>query len=111
MLLVLGSPVQKQDRDLLGVQQRVTKMIKDLEHLPYEVEGKWMRPGSSQWCIVDRTKSYGLKLEYSKFHTNMQKNFFMVRVTEHWNRLPGEVVESPSMEIFKTCLDAYLCHP
>jgi len=66
-------------------------MIKDLEHLPYEVEGKWMRPGSSQWCIVDRTRSYGLKLEYSKFHTNMQKNFFMVRVTEHWNKLPTEV--------------------
>ena len=35
---------------------------------------------------------------------------FMVRVMEHWNRLPREVVESPSMEIFKTHLDAYLCH-
>ena len=28
-------------------------------------------------------------------------NFFTVRVTEHWNRLPRDVVESPSMEIFK----------
>ena len=32
---VLDSPVQK-DRDLLGVQQRATKMIKGLEYLPYE---------------------------------------------------------------------------
>jgi len=39
----------------------------------------------------------------------MQKNFFTVRVMEHWNRLPREVVESPSEEIFKTHLEAYLC--
>jgi len=40
----------------------------------------------------------------------MQKNFFMGTVKEHWNRLPSEVVETPSMEIFKTCLDAYPCN-
>jgi len=32
-----------------------------------------------------------LFLEHRKFHTNMRKNFFMVVVTEHWNRLPREV--------------------
>ena len=31
----------------------------------------------------------------------------MVRVMESWNRLPREVVESPSLEILKTCWDAY----
>jgi len=54
------------------------------------------------------TRSNDLKLEHRKFHTNTWKNFFMVRVMEHWNRLPGEVVESP-METFKTHVDAYLC--
>jgi len=56
----------------------------------------------------DRVKSNGLKLEQRKFHANMQKNLFMVRMMEHWNRLPREAVEAPSMQIFKTSLDAYL---
>ena len=61
-------------------------------------------------ACCNRTRSNGLKLEHRKFFTNTQKNFFMVRVTEHWNRLPREVVESLSVEIFKTHLNAYLCN-
>ena len=38
------------------------------------------------------------------------RNFFTVRVTEHWNRLPREVVQLPSLETFKTRLDTYLCN-
>ena len=57
----------------------------------------------------DRRRRNGLKLEHRNFRTNMWKTFFTVRVTEHWNRLPGEVVESP-MEIFKTHVDTYLCN-
>jgi len=36
------------------------------------------------------------------------KKFFTVRVTEHWNRLPKEVAEPPSLEMIKIYLDAYL---
>ena len=57
----------------------------------------------------NRAGSNGQKCEHRKFRTNMQKNFFTVGVTEDWNRLPREVVHSPSMEILKTHLDAYLC--
>jgi len=38
-----------------------------------------------------------------------RNNFFTLRVTEPWNRLPREVVESPSLEIFNTRLDKVLC--
>ncbi|KGL76302.1 hypothetical protein N309_03014, partial [Tinamus guttatus] len=50
----------------------------------------------------------GDKLKHQKFHMNLRKKFLTVRVPEHWNRLPREVVESPSLEIFKTRLDAVL---
>ena len=41
---------------------------------------------------------------------SMRKNFFTLKVTEHWNRLYREVLESPFLEIFKTQPDADFCN-
>jgi len=90
-------PFKKDEELLESVQRKAMRMVRGLEHLSCE----------------ERLRDLGLfslkkRRLRGKFHLNMRKNFFTLRVTEHWNRFPREVVESP-LEIFKTRLDKVLC--
>ncbi|KFV60858.1 hypothetical protein N341_04152, partial [Tyto alba] len=50
----------------------------------------------------------GFKLKEGRLRLDIGKKFFTIRVLKHWNELPREVVDAPSLETFKARLDRAL---
>ncbi|KFP01108.1 hypothetical protein N300_00976, partial [Calypte anna] len=130
------APQFKKDKEVLErVQRRATKMIKGVEHLPYEerlrelglfslekrrlrgfivafqylkgLTGKLGRDFFTRACN-DGKRSNGFKLKVHRFRLGMRTKFFTVKVMRHWNRLPRGAVDAPSLEMFKERLDEAL---
>lgn len=56
------------------------------------------------WREEDEVDSW-IKLCLRRFRLDTRKNLFTEQAVKQWNRLLRAVAESPSLEIFKKCVD------
>jgi len=52
----------------------------------------------------DRIRGNYFKLKEERFRLDIEMFFFTVRVVKSWNRLPRDVSDAPSLEMFKVKL-------
>lgn len=58
------------------------------------------------YCVYsERIRGNVLKLREGRFRLDVRKKKFTVRVVKCWNRVLRELVESPSLEVLKSCQD------
>jgi len=73
------------------------------------LKGAYKKDGEGLFTRVcsDRTGGKGCKLKEGRFRLDIRKTFFM-NVVKHWQMLPREAVDAPSLEVFKARLDGAL---
>jgi len=132
----VGSPAEERHGPVGAGPEEATKKIRGLEHLSCEerlrelglfslekrrlqgqvlvafqcLKGAYKKDAKTLFtrACSGRTSGNGFKLKGGKFGLDVGEKFFTVHVVKHWNRLPREVADSPSLETFKVRLDGAL---
>ena len=127
----------KDVRCLEQVQRRATNIVEGLEHLDYERRLKLLglqlleerrlrgdlietykiitgkeKVDPSQFLKFSQVKhnlrGHKFKLAVVRSRLEIRRKFFSQRVVQHWNRLAAAVVETTTVNSFKTTLDEWL---
>ena len=135
---VVWSPHHKKYIDMIErVQRRATKCVPGLKDKSYEERLSVMKLPSLKFrrkrgdfielykythglysvneslihfSKTSHTRGHSLKLEKRSHHLDIRKFFFTFRTVETWNKLPEEIVNSPSVNTFKTRFDQHFSH-
>ena len=132
---VAWAPRLQKDKDLIeSVLRRATRIIPGFKDREYTERLKKIRIPSMQYRrdrgdlievfkythnlysvnmsllnldSTSTTRGHRFKLSKEMCSLNLRQNFFSVRVVDKWNRLPATVVDAPSLQAFKCCLDTH----
>jgi len=76
------------------------------------INGGHKEVGHSHFTRVhmEKTRGKGYKLLLGRFQLDTRRQFFTMRTISHWNNLPREVVDSPTLDTSKIWLDSVLDH-